>query len=79
MSILILGLAMAAGPATTEQGWKEAAPNAGDKMICERQTEIGSRLKKNRVCKTAAQWREEREATRRLMDDRATHQTNPTG
>ncbi len=48
----------------------QAAPGTagGDKMICERQEELGSRLSVHKICKTAAQWAEERRAARDDID-----------
>ena len=46
---------------------KSVANNSGDeRMVCERRAVLGSN-RKERVCKTAAQWSEEREAARRAM------------
>ncbi|HWI89256.1 MAG TPA: hypothetical protein VNS11_08470 [Sphingomicrobium sp.] len=48
-------------PAATPKG----DPN---RIICEREQEIGSRLGGAKVCKTAAQWEEERRANRDALD-----------
>lgn len=45
---------------------KNRDPN---KIICERQEEMGSRLGGKKVCKTAAEWQEERAAQRRVLED----------
>lgn len=47
-------------------GAKDNNPN---KMICEKQEEIGSRLGGKKVCKTAAEWQLEREQNRRTLED----------
>jgi len=39
-----------------------------DKMICEREDVIGSRLGAKKVCKTAAQWQEERRQQRETLE-----------
>ncbi|MDG2517804.1 hypothetical protein [Lysobacter soli] len=51
--------------------WIEAVVNndGEDRMVCERRAVLGS-TRKERVCKTASQWREEREAARNMMDSR---------
>lgn len=51
--------------------WIEAAINKtdDDRMVCERRQILGS-TRKERVCKTVAQMREEREAARNRMDTR---------
>jgi len=53
--------------------WIEAVVNndGEDRMVCERRPVLGS-TRKERVCKTASQWREEREAARNMMDSRGT-------
>jgi len=53
--------------------WIEAVVNndGEDRMVCERRPVLGS-TRKERICKTASQWREEREAARNMMDSRGT-------
>jgi hypothetical protein len=41
--------------------------SADERMVCERRAVLGSN-RKERVCKTAAQWRQERDAARDIMD-----------
>lgn len=67
----VLMLSSMTGPAFA-QG---AADQASSKMtrdpneiVCERQEEIGSRLGGERVCKTRAQWAEERRVSRQDID-----------
>lgn len=63
MKILILagGLAISAiataqtGPQTLDR----PGTKSGDRVICRNMGEIGSRLSRNRVCKTAAEWAED--------------------
>lgn len=53
-----------------------------NKIICERQEEIGSRLGGKKVCKTAAEWQEERSQQRRTLEDvqrQATSTGTPSG
>lgn len=49
--------------------WIAAVANnsVDERMVCERRPVLGSN-RKERVCKTASQWREEREAARNVMD-----------
>lgn len=42
--------------------------NSNDKVICEREEEIGSRLGGKKVCKTAAEWQEERRLQRQDIE-----------
>ena len=53
--------------------WIEAVVNndGDERMVCERRPVLGS-TRKERICKTASQWREEREAARNMMDSRGT-------
>lgn len=54
--------AQAAQPAQRQQTAKPAKdPN---EVICEKQEEIGTRLSTQRVCKTRAEWAEERRTSR---------------
>lgn len=52
--------------------WIEAVANntEDERMVCERRPVLGS-TRKERICKTASQWREEREAARSTMDSRS--------
>jgi hypothetical protein len=63
-------LAQSAQPAQGEQTAKPAKdPN---EVICERQEEIGSRLSTQKVCKTRAEWAEERRQGRMDLDKQQT-------
>jgi TolA-binding protein len=68
-----------ADPATTDQSQKPKDPN---RMICERQEEIGSRLGGKKVCHTAAEWQQLRQQNREQIDDwqqRLTSTGKPAG
>jgi hypothetical protein len=63
--------APATGQTTAPAQPQQAAPAAkGDpnRIICERQEEIGTRLGGKKVCKTKAQWDEERLQERQALD-----------
>jgi invasion protein IalB len=73
--IAILSMIALAAPAaaqTNVQPQQAASAASKDKdpnrIICERQEEIGSRLGGKKVCKTAAQWDEERQQEREALD-----------
>ena len=53
--------AQSAAPATA----KDKDPN---RIICERQEEIGTRLGGKKVCKTAAEWQQERQQQRETLE-----------
>lgn len=57
------GAAQPAAPAAPEAKAKD--PN---RVICEREEEIGSRLGGKKVCKTAAQWQDERNQQRQTLE-----------
>src|SRR3954451_18560937 len=79
-SIAILSMVALAAPAGAQITFEaptvaptQAAPgakNAKDpnRIICERQEELGSRLRGKKICKTAAQWDEERQQEREALD-----------
>lgn len=75
LTMLALLLASAAAPA------QEADPKAAgkEKIVCVEQGETGSRLNKKRVCKTVAQWQQEREDARDMLDRSHRSQTNAGG
>ncbi|MGN6058396.1 MAG: hypothetical protein ACTHOI_07410 [Sphingomicrobium sp.] len=53
---------------------KDKDPN---RLICERQEEIGSRLGGKKVCHTAAQWDELRKSSRQQVEDWQRQNTDP--
>ena len=56
----------AGAQAQQQQPAQQQAPTAGDpnEVVCEKQTVIGSRLAKRRICKTRAEWAVQRQADR---------------
>jgi invasion protein IalB len=69
---LVMMIALAA-PAAAQSSTQQSAPAASkdkdpNRIICERQEEIGTRLGGKKVCKTAAQWDEERQQERQALD-----------
>jgi hypothetical protein len=68
--------------AQTPSGGQEPAPAASkakdpNRIICEREEEIGSRLGGTKVCRTAAQWDELRKASRQQVEDWQRQNTDP--
>lgn len=61
-----------AQPASSQQKLKD--PN---RMICEKQEDLGSRLGGKKVCKTAAEWQEWRQQNRDQVEDWQRQHTNP--
>jgi hypothetical protein len=71
---------MVSGAAFTEGSQQQANKKDPSEIVCERQEEIGSRLSSVRVCKTRAQWAEDRRLTRQEIEQvqtqRSCHDTN---
>ena len=87
--ILISSLALA-GPAAAQTGPADpAAPSSSqpplkdpNRVICEKQEEIGSRLGGKKVCHTAAEWQELRRQNKEQIEDwqqRLTANPKPQG
>ena len=69
-------LAVLAAPAVAERKKANADPN---RMICEKQEVLGSRLQAKRVCKTAAEWETQRQLDRQQIDKSQNLRHQPTG
>ncbi len=67
MNLIASTLLAAAAPAATEQVFTPATPP--EKLTCRRYAEIGSLVKKKRVCHTAAEWKQIDSAAQRNLDD----------
>lgn len=67
-------LSAAAPAATSDKGDKD--PN---RVICEKQEIIGTRLGSKRVCHTAAEWDAIRQEARQNLDKAQTQRSNPSG
>ena len=62
-------LAQSAQPAQSQAQQQGAKPARDpNEIICERQQELGSRIASARVCKTRAEWAEERRSQRMDVD-----------
>jgi invasion protein IalB len=61
----------AAPPAATQ---KMKDPN---RIVCEREEEIGSRLGGKKICKTAQEWEQSRQQSRNDVDDLQRYTANP--
>lgn len=76
--LMIAAAALGLGSPALAQGVQPAQPaprqQAGttardpNEIVCERQQELGSRIASVRVCKTRAEWAEERRAQRMDVD-----------
>jgi hypothetical protein len=85
-SVVIVGLGLAlAAPVTAQVAPADPASapptqqkaKDSNRMICEKQEELGSRLGGKKVCKTAAEWQEWRQQNRDVLEDWQRQHTNP--
>ena len=74
-AVLVSGAAPAFGqsaqPAQSAQPQQQTSSNPArdpNEIVCERQQEMGSRIATQRVCKTRAEWAEERRSNRMDVD-----------
>ena len=71
---------MVSGAAFAEGSQEQTNKKDPNEIVCERQEETGSRLSSLRVCKTRAQWAEDRRVTRQEIEQvqtqRSCHDTN---
>jgi hypothetical protein len=71
ITVALVGAAALAAPALGQSATQQPSSKKvrdPNEIVCERQEEIGSRLGGQRVCKTRAQWAEERRASREDVD-----------
>ena len=84
LAIALAGLILA-GPAAAQTGPVDPTANPApprkakdpNRMICEKQEELGSRLGGKKVCKTALEWQEWRQQNRDQLEDWQRQHTNP--
>ena len=65
---LMLGATAAIAQAPSDTAGGRGPDNDPNKMICENQTEIGSRVSRRRVCSTRAEWEAHRAETRKVTE-----------
>lgn len=76
LAVLLIGVhavgAQEAAPQTTE-AIVQTAPDENDpgRLICKTAKETGSRVKRNKICKTRQEWDEMRQSTSKQLDDYA--------
>jgi len=77
-TVFLSAITLMAGPLASAPAFAQAVPqqssaaakpaaNPND-VVCEKQEETGSRLVAHRVCKTRAQWAEDRRLDRQVID-----------
>lgn len=78
-SLIALGAPLAADEPAPAQTTEAKKKDNGDRMICRTQEEIGSRLRKKKICMTAAQWREQSFQTGQSIEKRTAQLPKPGG
>jgi invasion protein IalB len=84
VATLVAAFAVAVPAAAQTPPVDPAAPSAAaqktkdpNRIICEREEEIGSRLGGKKICKTAQQWEQSRQQSRSDVDDLQRYTANP--
>ena len=77
VSLAIAAILIMSGTAATA-GEREKKPNRNG-LICVDQKQTGSRLGKQRVCMTKAQWEQSRRFTQDEINERQIRHINPQG
>lgn len=78
VSIAIVA-ALALVPAAASADEKKLEPKDPNRVICEKQTVVGSRLATKKVCLTAAEWEIRRREDREALEKAQLNRTNPSG
>ena len=75
--LLVAGAALLPAVAWAED--KKSDDKDPNRMVCEKQEVVGSRLGTKRVCMTAAEWAAKRREERQMIDRSQVQQRGPTG
>lgn len=75
--LLIAGLALLPAVASAES--KKVDDKDPNRMVCEKQEVVGSRLGTKRVCMTASEWAAKRRDERQMIDRSQVQQRGPNG
>ena len=76
---IVIFAALALVPAIAAAEEKKADKNDPNRIICEKQEVIGSRVATKKVCLTAAQWEERRREDREALDKAQVQPRGPSG
>lgn len=66
--VATMALALLETSALADQDAGKKPTKADDDVICRTEAEIGSRLNRKRICRTRAQWEEQRREDRRSLE-----------
>lgn len=75
----LAGILSMVGTAYADSDSPAPAEGAEDKLICKTQQQTGSRLRKEKVCLTEADWRARRQQTQKTMQDNEKRNTAGPG
>lgn len=75
LAVAALGVASAASAAEE----KKSTAKDPNRVICEKQDELGSRLSSKRICMTAEQWAQKRREERQMIDRAQVQRGGPNG
>lgn len=73
--LLVAALALIPATASAEEKKADKDPN---RMVCEKQEVVGSRLATKRVCMTASEWEQKRREERQMIDRSQVQQRGPS-
>jgi hypothetical protein len=78
---VVLGIiaALAVIPAAAAAEEQKPAAKDPNRIVCEKQEVVGSRLATKRVCMTAAEWEIRRREDREALDKAQVNRRGPTG
>jgi hypothetical protein len=76
---LLVAAAIGMIPAMAAAGDKKADAKDPNRVICEKQEVVGSRLATRRVCMTAAEWADKRREDRQAIDKAQVNRQGPNG
>lgn len=75
--LLIAGVALLPAVALADE--KKSDDKDPNRVVCEKQEVVGSRLGTKRVCMTAAEWATKRREERQMIDRSQVQQRGPNG
>jgi hypothetical protein len=76
---IVVFATLALVPALAAAGEKKADKNDPNRMVCEKQEVLGSRVATKKVCMTAAQWEDRRREDREAIEKGQKQARGPSG
>ena len=75
--LVVAALGVASAASAGEE--KKSTVKDPNRIVCEKQEELGSRLSSKRVCMTAEQWAQKRREERQMIDRAQAQRGGPNG